>query len=176
MSDQDVINFMEKLKAQTGGELPDLGQAAGPGNIPAPFAELAGAMGQLEQTTIQLMQHVQMMAESMDVMRLSNDMYARIMVEKEIITKEEIKEYFEENVVQVLQKAREAQMQQFERMQNEAKAEMENQVGLAPEVEEDCEPCGDCKDCEEECECEPVLASEKAGEVIKFGKKEEEDE
>lgn len=114
MSDERLRNVINNMLGAGGpGGMPGMG---GPPQQDPMIEPLAMAVQQLEMGVIQMAQGQQAMGTALDVARLTIAMMAEVLIEKEVLTKEEWDENYK---VKVVEKMQQLQKQIQERIQQQ---------------------------------------------------------
>ena len=128
----------------------------------------AGQMNQLKAILqamdgglMQLSQSVQILGQGLDLTQLKINMIMNVLVDKGIVTKEEIEERFKKDVTENLKKMREKQEQEIQQKLQEI--EEKSEVKTREIKEEDC---SDCENCTCDKESDVVLPSERSEKVV----------
>ncbi len=129
----------------------------------AQIEQLQNFMSRLEQGVTQLSHGMQQMSMEINLGKLSTQMLFNIIIEKGIMTKEELNDKYKTDVVDAMMRLQEDIQKKTEKAIEEMQKEQEIQDEKQEEVQEAIE-----EEEEEEETGEPILASERAKETIRF--------
>jgi hypothetical protein len=175
MSGPNQEVFDQLLQVAT--KQPDILTPGGPSSQEHPMVEMLGKLKYLGQAIqamdggmMQMQDIMQRLGQGLDIAHLQLRMITNILVDKNIITIEELKEQYQTDVVDELKKVRAAQEEKMKEAMEQAQAGVQTR----DTKEHDCTECTSCHNHEEEeveeseaVESDVVLPSER-NETVKF--------
>ena len=164
MTDKKIEEVVKKMLQQAGTPDPNILKPDGrPVNEPDEIQILTVVVQNLEMGFMQLAQSQESIGISLDAARLTIQMLVNLIIEKGLVSKEEMQERYKKDVGEKIREHQKKRQEEIQKQIEEAKAEAEQAqkeiIDEKPEKETEEVPNGSA---------EIMLPSEKHGKVITF--------